>query len=102
MYRDRAAAASPTYNVFATASAAEISAEVKMLVINGVPPNSSFQSGGSVALALNCTLAFLPLTDHDTHPQLDCSCWHQRGARPRGARQSRYLRSKQRFRYTRA
>lgn len=54
LYRDAGAAANAQYDVFAQASVNnQISAEVKMLVINGVPPNSSFQDGASTALGLN-------------------------------------------------
>ncbi len=52
LYRDTGAAANAQYDVFATANVAgQFSTEVKMLVINGVPPNSSFQDGAKTPLA---------------------------------------------------
>lgn len=51
LYKDVGAGASPTYNVTAVASGAGVSAEVKMIVINGAPA-SSFQGGANVAIGI--------------------------------------------------
>jgi hypothetical protein len=67
LYRDAGAAANAQYDVLATANVAgQIQAEVKMLVINGVPPNSSFQDGASTPLAFWSDVSPATLLSHSS------------------------------------
>jgi len=71
LYRDAGAAANAQYDVFAQASVNnQISAEVKMLVINGVPPNASFQDGASTPLGASPSFNAI-LTHNSTVPAGD-------------------------------
>lgn len=62
LYKDVGAPANATYTVTANGNNANTTAEVKMAVISGVPPNSSFADGGSVNIGAVTTVLSLNTT----------------------------------------
>lgn len=59
LYKDAGAPANATYTVTANGNNANTTAEVKMAVISGAPPNSSFADGGSVNIGAVTTVLSL-------------------------------------------